>query len=97
MPSTVVLAVGTRKGLFLLKSGKERSTWELAGPFLNGHEINHAIIDPRTRTLFATANNPWFGNAVASSPDLGATWREGLHAPRFPEEAGRSVERLWRL
>jgi len=97
MPSTVVLAVGTRKGLFLLKSGKERSAWELAGPFLNGQEVNHATIDPRTRTLYATANSPWFGNAVASSPDLGATWREGIHAPKFPEDAGRSVERLWRL
>jgi photosystem II stability/assembly factor-like uncharacterized protein len=95
--TTVVLAVGTRKGLFLLRSDAQRDSWQLAGPFLNGADINHAMIDRRTGTLYATGNDPWFGNNVACSADLGKTWREGQHAPKFAEDAGRSVERLWRI
>jgi len=97
MASTVVLAVGTKKGLFLLRSDAKRDNWQLAGPFLNGIEVNHATIDARSGALYATSNSPWFGNNVACSLDLGKTWREGQYAPRFGEDAGRSVERLWRL
>jgi photosystem II stability/assembly factor-like uncharacterized protein len=95
--TTVVLTVGTRKGLFLLRSDARRDSWQIAGPFLDGIDTTHATIDPRTQTLYATANNPWFGNNVACSSDFGKTWREGQHCPKFPEDAGRSVERLWRL
>lgn len=97
MANTVVLSVGTRKGLFLFRSDASRDRWQMAGPFLNGAEVHHATVDPRNGTLYATVNDPWFGNKVACSPDLGKTWREGQHAPRFPEDAGRSVERLWRI
>ena len=97
MASTIVLAVGTRKGLFLLRSDATRDSWQLGGPFLNGFEVNHATIDRRTGNLLATGNNAWFGHNVACSPDLGQSWREGQHAPKFPEGAGRSVERLWRI
>jgi photosystem II stability/assembly factor-like uncharacterized protein len=97
MANTVVLSVGTRKGMFLLKSDAKRDSWQLAGPFLNGGDVNHATLDTRTRTLYATANDPWFGMHVAVSPDLGATWSEQRGAPKFPENAGRSVERLWHL
>jgi photosystem II stability/assembly factor-like uncharacterized protein len=95
--ASVVLVAGTRKGLFLLRSDEKRESWQLAGPFLNGLEINHAMIDRRSGNLYATANNPWFGHNVACSPDFGQTWREGQHAPKFPEGEGRSVERMWRL
>ena len=95
--ASVVLAVGTRKGLFLLRSDSARDSWQLAGPFLNGIEVNHATIDRRTGALYATANSPWFGNNVACSTDFGRTWREGQYCPKFAEDAGRTVERLWRL
>jgi hypothetical protein len=94
---SVVLVVSTRKGLFLLTSDEKRSDWQVKGPFLNGHEINHATIDPRDRTLYATANDPWFGMRVASSPDLGETWRDDTTSPKFPEGGDRSVARLWRI
>src|SRR5205085_2389507 len=54
-------------------------------------------IDPRTGVLHATANDAWFGNRIASSTDLGATWSEGATAPRFAENSGKTVERLWHL
>jgi photosystem II stability/assembly factor-like uncharacterized protein len=97
MASKVVVSVGTRKGLFLLTSDADRDNWELHGPFLNGADINHATVDRRTGTLFATANNPWFGHQVASSPDLGQTWSDSTSVPKFPEGGDRAVERLWRI
>jgi photosystem II stability/assembly factor-like uncharacterized protein len=97
MATKVVVTVGTRKGLFLLTSDKDRDKWETHGPFLNGTEVNHATIDERTGKLYATANNSWFGHQVASSPDLGKTWGEGTTAPKFPEGGDRAVERLWRI
>lgn len=97
MPDTVVVSVGTRKGLFLLTSNADRDRWETQGPFLNGAEVNHATIDRRTGTLYATANDSWFGHRVASSADLGKTWSDEASAPKFPEGGDRAVERLWRI
>jgi photosystem II stability/assembly factor-like uncharacterized protein len=97
MADNVVLSVGTKKGLFLLKSDKQRSSWQTSGPFLNGNEVNHATIDSRDGTLYATSNDAWFGNRVSVSRDLGETWRENATAPRFADGEGRSVERLWRI
>jgi photosystem II stability/assembly factor-like uncharacterized protein len=97
MAGTVVVTVGTRKGLFLLTSDKDRDRWETHGPFLNGADINQAAIDRRTGTLYATANDPWFGHRVAASSDLGQTWSESTTAPKFPEGGDRAVARLWRI
>ncbi|MPZ50537.1 MAG: exo-alpha-sialidase [Dehalococcoidia bacterium] len=97
MADSVVLTVGTRKGLFLLRSNKQRDRWDVSGPFLTGNDLTHATIDPRDGALYATANDAWFGNRIAVSPDFGKTWREDPSAPRFAEDAGRSVERLWRI
>jgi hypothetical protein len=93
----VVLVVGTRKGLFIFRSDERRRDWQLSGPFLTGNEINHATIDQRSGVLYATANDAWFGNRVMSSTDLGETWTEGTTAPRFGEDSGKTVERLWHI
>jgi photosystem II stability/assembly factor-like uncharacterized protein len=95
--SGVTLAVGTKKGLFLFHSSQKRDRWEVSGPFLTGTDINHAVIDGRSGKLFATANDPWFGNRVTSSLDFGATWADSPGGPRFAEESGRAMERLWRI
>lgn len=93
--SKVALIVGTKKGVFLLKSDSGRSKWELSGPLLPGNDVNHATFDARSGTLYATANDPWFGPRVSFSADMGESWQEGK--PRFAEDAGRSVERIWRV
>jgi hypothetical protein len=97
MSASVVLTVGTRKGLFLLRSDEKREAWELKGPFHPGIEINHATLDPRSGELLVTANNPWFGNRIERSKDFGETWLEGATGPKYPEDDGRSVARLWRI
>lgn len=97
MADKVVLVTGTRKGLFLLTSDHDRDHWEVKGPFVSGTEVNHATIDPRTGTVMATANDPWFGHQLACSTDLGESWSRVTTAPRFPEGGERTVERLWRI
>lgn len=92
----MLLLVGTAKGLFTYQSD-DRSRWETTGPHLPGKEINHATFDPRTKTIFATANDPWFGSRLAYSKDMGKTWVESESGPRFEENGGLKLDRLWHL
>ncbi len=97
MANRLVLLIGTRKGLFTLTSDHDRSRWRLGGPYLSGADITHATLDLRSRKLYATANDPWFGNRVAVSADLGASWQEGFGGPKFAAEKVKTVARLWRI
>jgi hypothetical protein len=92
---TLVL-VGTKKGLFLFESS-DRKQWKMTGPFHAGREINHAVHDRRNHGIFATANDSWFGCEIAFSPDLGATWTAAKQSPRFPEDSGQKLDRIWHI
>lgn len=98
MTARVLLTVGTRKGVFLFTSDAERGRWQRSGPFLAGHDINHASIDARTGVLYATDNDPWFGARVAISADFGTTWHNAAVSPHFEEGSPLgSVTRLWHI
>ena len=79
-PEVVVLA-GTRKGLFVLESDRDRRDWNVRGPYCEGWPIFHAVHDPVSGSIFAAAASEWHGVAVWRSGDLGETWElssEGL-------------------
>ncbi|MBM3946740.1 MAG: exo-alpha-sialidase [SAR202 cluster bacterium] len=98
MSAKVLLVVGTKKGLFLLQSDASRRRWAVSAPHLIGGEVTHAAYDPRTGAVYATANDFWFGQRVAISPDLGKTWRDNKSSPKFPEGSPlKAVEKLWRV
>ena len=81
MSPQVVLAVGTRKGCFVLESDGDRREWELRGPFCEGWPIYHAVHDPASGSIYAAAASEWHGAGVWRSSDLGETWElssEGL-------------------
>ena len=92
----VLLLVGTRKGLFLLRGDDERRSFEVEGPLLPGWSINHAIVDPRDGSLYACANSWVYGGTVQRSTDMGKTWArsEGLG---LPEESGLKLASTWHL
>ena len=92
-----MLIIGTHKGLFTFTSDHDRSRWQLGGPYLNGLDVTHATLDPRSLKLYATANDPWFGNRLAVSADLGASWQDGFGGPKFAAGAGKTVARLWHI
>jgi len=53
----VLALVGTRNGLFLLRAGDDRDSWDVEGPLLEGWGVFHAIVDERDGTIFAAANH----------------------------------------
>jgi hypothetical protein len=97
---TDLLAIGTRKGLWLARSEDDRRTWTLDGPHLLAQEIAAVSIDTRrspARILAGVQYGHW-GPTVMRSDDLGATWEETDHgAITFPEDAGAALARVWQL
>jgi photosystem II stability/assembly factor-like uncharacterized protein len=91
----LVLA-GTRKGLFVLRSDAGRGNWQLEGPMLTGWEVFHAIVDPRTGTWYAAANNFVYGGTVHRSTDQGANW-ERVEGIGLPEGHELTLEKLWHI
>lgn len=101
MPRLIVL-VGTRKGLFVLKADKRRRSWSMEGPHFLGQIVNHAVLDPRDgRTLLAAVRAGHLGPTVFRSEDLGKTWEEAATPPAFPKasegEAGDVVSHVFWL
>ena len=93
---TVVLMVGTKRGLFLLTS-PDRERWEVQGPMLKGRRIFNAALDQRggRRRLFAAENGDFFGTYLRYSDDFGVTWQEPERGIQFPEESGFKLENIW--
>jgi hypothetical protein len=97
---TVLLAIGTRKGLWLATSRDGRKTWQITGPHHPMTGVYAVGIDTRgpSPRLLAAVTSEHFGPSVATSDDLGATWEEPDHAPvAFPDGTGASLARVWQL
>ena len=98
-----LLAIGTRKGLWLARSD-DRSRWTLDGPHFLMSEIPSVCIDTRAvasggspRLLVGVRSEHW-GPTVARSDDLGQSWNETPEgAMRFPADTGAAVERVWQI
>jgi photosystem II stability/assembly factor-like uncharacterized protein len=96
MPPTTLLLAGTKKGLFIFTS-EDRQKWNLDGPFHRGKEINHAVYDPRSQRVYATANDSWFGSELAWSSDFGKTWATPQNGPKFDPSSGLKLDRIWHV
>jgi photosystem II stability/assembly factor-like uncharacterized protein len=91
----VLLPVGTRKGLFLLRSD-DRQSWDVEGPLLPGWAVYHAIVDQRDGTLHAATNNAFYGATVHRSNDLGRTW-ERAEELGLPEDGELKLNATWHI
>lgn len=98
MPETL-LAVGTKKGLFLGRSS-DRAQWLWEGPHHPMQAVASIGIDTRqdpVRVMMGGRSEHW-GPLVVSSDDLGRTWREDEQAAlAFPADAGASVAQIWQI
>jgi len=92
-----LLAIGTRKGCFLLESDAERRDWEVRGPFCEGWPVYHAVIDADSGTIFAAAASEWHGSAVWRSTDLGETWTHSSEGLAYGEDGERKVSKVSNL
>ncbi|WP_113716326.1 WD40/YVTN/BNR-like repeat-containing protein [Arthrobacter dokdonensis] len=97
--TTYLLAVGTKKGLWLGTSA-DRANYTFTGPHFLMHEIPSVGIDTRnnhTRILVGVRSEHW-GPTVAHSDDLGETWTEPENgAITFPPDTDAALERVWQI
>ena len=94
-----LLAIGTRKGLFVATS-EDRRSWTLERAPVGDGAIYAVGIDTRRATprLLASSFSEHWGPSVAHSDDLGKSWQEPDHAPvRYPEWTGTALKRVWQL
>lgn len=82
-----VLAVGTRKGCFLLEHEDGHGEWTVKGPFCEGWPIYHAVHDPQSHAIYAAAASEWHGAGIWRSRDRGETWDLSSAGLGFGEEA----------
>ncbi len=95
VPGTVVLSVGTKRGLFLLTS-RDREKWEIRSTAFSTGRVYHAILDQRAGCrLFATDNGDIFGAFLRYSDDFGETWHEPKQGIQFPESSGQKLVNIW--
>jgi hypothetical protein len=97
---SVLLVIGTGKGLFLAHSEDDRKSWDVSGPHFPMTGAYGVGIDKRSGTprLLAGVASAHFGPSVSTSDDLGASWQEPDHAPlAFPAGTGASLDRVWQL
>ena len=89
-----LLMIGTRKGLFLLESDRDRRDWTLRGPLCESWPVYHAIHDPRSGAIYAAAASEWHGSAVWRSGDLGETWAHSSEGIAYDEAGARKVSKI---
>ena len=75
------LAIGTKKGAFILQG--DRKTWTLSKPILFGNMVYHVVPDNRepNKILLATKTGH-LGPTIFRSEDSGKTWNESSKPPR---------------
>src|ERR1700726_2796090 len=92
---TILLVVGTKRGLFLMTS-KDRETWEIEATSLKGTRVFNAILDQREgQRLFATDNGDFFGTFLRYSDDFGQTWHDPEQGIQFPEGGDLKLVNIW--
>ena len=86
MARRVILSVGTKRGLFLLESGRPRRRWKVSGPFLKGWSVPYAVIDTRgTPRIHASASHYAYGSTAYSADVEGRKFTAAKQPPVFPE------------
>ena len=97
MARGVLVLLGTKKGVYVYRSGSARERWRLEGPYFPGQPVYHVAFDPRDgQSLFAGINMTWGGPRIEISRDLGKTWKPGKN-PAFPKGDSRTFGRTWHI
>ncbi|NUW32876.1 exo-alpha-sialidase [Nonomuraea sp. SMC257] len=97
--SDAMLAIGTRKGLFLARSA-DGGPFEVQPIRFSTVGVPSVAIDTRgpSPRLLAGIEYGHFGPSVMYSDDLGETWQEASRPPiAFPDKTGATLTRVWQL
>jgi len=91
----VIVAVGTDKGLFLLRAGDARRDWRVEGPLFKGWKVTAFSRDGAGGWLAGTASFV-YGAAIQHSRDL-KDWKQVEHGPAYPPDGKHKLTQIWRL
>jgi hypothetical protein len=97
--SETIVAIGTRKGLWIARS-TDRQDWTLEGPHFLMSEVASVAVDTREgrSTVLAGVKSWHWGPTVQASTDGGRTWTESAdRALAFPTDTDTALERVWQL
>jgi photosystem II stability/assembly factor-like uncharacterized protein len=96
---SIVLFIGTQKGLFILRSDSHREYWTLDGPYMAGYEIAHAWLDPRDgKTGYAATYHVVWGPHIYRTEDGGASWNPLSVVPHHgPGEYDNAIKSIWNI
>lgn len=96
MNPEVILLIGTARGLFVIRSDPDRARWQISPPRLVGHEVYHAILDPRDpKVVWAATDHKVWGAHIHRSDDQGERWTVLESAPHYDDE--RALTAIWAL
>ncbi len=91
----ITVLVGTVKGAFLLRSGRDRRDWTIEGPLFKGWKVTAAARDLGDGYLLATASDV-YGPAIHRTRAFDA-FEQVAQSPSYTEESGFSLKQIWRL
>jgi photosystem II stability/assembly factor-like uncharacterized protein len=87
------LAVGTRKGLFLLE-GEPGAQFSLIARAFAGETVEHAVRDPRSGRLLVSVTSPFYGPKIFLSEKGDGEW-EQASGLALPEGGEHALKRIW--
>jgi hypothetical protein len=86
MAKRVILSIGTKRGLFLLESGKGRRKWKVTGPLLKGWSVPYAVLDTRSAPrIHVGAAHFAFGPSAQSALLSNLKFKAADRMPKFPK------------
>src|SRR5690349_13739110 len=102
MASMVTVLVGTNRGAFFFHADKDRRNWQMTGPHLDGWEIYSLCgvgngNGSGSSRVFAGTSHFVYGTTIRVSEDLGETWTQVEASPRYSEESGFKLNRIWQI
>lgn len=95
----LMVLVGTEKGAFVASRADGSSgAWRTSGPYLAGWEVSAlTLVQNGAPRLIAGTTHYVYGATIRSSDDLGLSWREEAGSPRYDEERGFKMRRIWTI
>jgi photosystem II stability/assembly factor-like uncharacterized protein len=95
MAEEAEVLLGTAKGLVVLRGPRGRKMRVVKRQF-PGEFVEYTTYDPRSGTYFASVTSFHFGPRVWLTKDPEGEWEQSA-GPLFPEAAGATVDRIWKI
>lgn len=88
------LLVGTKKGLFTLRSDRD-GAFRVTSRSFPGQPVEYAMRDRRSGRYFASVTSPFYGPKLWTATDPADEWRQ-IAGIELPDDAG-ALARLWTI